>query len=484
MQDRRLVGIDLGITSAHTVRVLAGDGGLVCRRKAIPTVESLGEVEQAALAGAAAGTRLEVVVEPTGPAWLPIAVFFSARGHTVYRVSSAKAHDLRRFLRRHAKSNGIDADTLARLPLVDPAGLHPLQLPDAARAALDRRVRACDRLTRQAADHKRRIKGLVRQLLPASPLVGELGQADLAVLERWADPKALVAVGRTRLQRVLASASAGQQGTQRAEQWLAAAHAALELYGDHPAIAFQELAAEVHQRGPAAARHPGRAGRPRQGAGGLLPPGRPGRAGPQPARPGHHRRARPGRHHGHRQPLRHRGQVPLLHRPGPHEHPRPARPTAKANPSPRPATGCCGPPWSAPPTTPAAKTPSSPASTGPRWSSAAKTTWGRSVWSPPTWPSAPGRSWTAARPTSSATPTPPPSPPPRPSRSSPTTGPCLRRSAGGGAQEGEGPSTSPARTCAWRSRRNEATLPLLGHSWPTTQPRQADPASTLTAKPP
>jgi hypothetical protein len=87
-QDRRLVGIDLGITSAHTVRVLAGDGGLVCRRKAIPTVESLGEVERAALAGAAAATRLEVVVEPTGPAWLPIAVVFAARGHTVYRVSA------------------------------------------------------------------------------------------------------------------------------------------------------------------------------------------------------------------------------------------------------------------------------------------------------------------------------------------------------------------------------------------------------------
>jgi transposase len=245
MDDRRLVGIDLGIASAHTVRVLAGDGSLVCRRKAAPTVESLAEVEQAALAGVAPATRLEVVVEPTGSAWLPIAVFFSARGHTVYRVSSAKAHDLRRVLSRHAKSNGIDADTLARLPLVDPAGLHPLQLPDAPRAALDRRVRACDRLTRQAASHKRRIKDLVHQLLPASPLTGELGQADLAVLERWADPHALVAAGRARLQRVLATASAGQQGPQRATQWLAAAHAALKLYGDHPAIAWQDLAAEV-----------------------------------------------------------------------------------------------------------------------------------------------------------------------------------------------------------------------------------------------
>jgi transposase len=245
MDDRRLVGIDLGLTSAHTVRVLAGDGSLVCRRKAIPTVESLEQVEQAALAETPAGTLLEVVVEPTGPAWLPIAVFFCARGHIVYRVSSAKAHDLRRVLSRHAKSNGIDADTLARLPLVDPAGLWPLQLPEAAEAALDRRVRACDRLTRQAATHKRRIKDLVHQLLPASPLVGELGQADLAVLERWADPHALVAAGHARLQRLLATASAGQQGAQRAQQWLAAARAALQLYGDHPAIAFTELAAEV-----------------------------------------------------------------------------------------------------------------------------------------------------------------------------------------------------------------------------------------------
>jgi hypothetical protein len=29
MGDRRLVGIDLGIISAHTVRVLAGDGSVV-----------------------------------------------------------------------------------------------------------------------------------------------------------------------------------------------------------------------------------------------------------------------------------------------------------------------------------------------------------------------------------------------------------------------------------------------------------------------
>ena len=246
MDDRRLVGIDLGITSAHTVRVLRADGSLVCRRKAVPTVDSLAQVERAALAGAAPATRLEVVIEPTGPAWLPIAVFFTARGHTVYRVSSAKAADLRRFLSRHAKSNGIDADTLARLPLVDPAGLRPLALPDAPQAALDRRVRATDRLTQAAAEHKRRIKNLVRQLLPCSPLTGDLGQADLAVLETTGgDPHALLAAGQARLHQLIAAASHHHLGAARAEQWLAAAHAALALYGDHPAVAFTDLAAEV-----------------------------------------------------------------------------------------------------------------------------------------------------------------------------------------------------------------------------------------------
>ena len=144
------------------MRVLDEAGHTVAKRKAWPTVSSLSDVETTALVGAPEGTRLEVVVEPTGPAWLPIAVFFTRRGHLVHRVSSAKAADLRRFLSRHTKTNGIDADTLARLPLFDPAGLQPLVLPGAEQAALDRRVRATDRLTQAGADHKRRIKDLVR----------------------------------------------------------------------------------------------------------------------------------------------------------------------------------------------------------------------------------------------------------------------------------------------------------------------------------
>jgi transposase len=242
---RRLVGIDLGIASRHSVRVLEADGRLVCRSSCVPTTESLTLMEETALAGAAEGTRLAVVFEPTGPAWLPIAVFFARRGHDVYRVSSAKAADLRRFLRRHVKSNGIDAETLARMPLADPGGLQKLELPGADAAALDRRVRACDRLTRAASEHKVRIKDLVRQLMPMTALTGDIGKADLAVLERYADPRALLAAGPAELIRLITSASGHQQGKERALQWRAAAAAALDLYGDHPAVPFAELAAEV-----------------------------------------------------------------------------------------------------------------------------------------------------------------------------------------------------------------------------------------------
>lgn len=165
----RLLGLDLGVTSPHVAVVLDGAGSVCARRRARPTVDSLTALEAAALAGAQPDTRLVVVVEPTGPAWLPIAVFFGRRGHTVLRVTSAKAADLRRFLARHAKSNAIDAETLARLPLVAPAGLTAVEFGSQARASLDRRVRAVGRLTAEIGRRKTRIRALAQALIPTTP---------------------------------------------------------------------------------------------------------------------------------------------------------------------------------------------------------------------------------------------------------------------------------------------------------------------------
>jgi transposase len=78
-----------------------------------------------------------------------------------------------------------------------------------------------------------------------TPLTGDLGMADLAILERYADPNALIRLGPKRLTALIKKASHSHQGAERAEQWLAAARSAVELYAGHPAVAFTDLAAEV-----------------------------------------------------------------------------------------------------------------------------------------------------------------------------------------------------------------------------------------------
>jgi hypothetical protein len=78
-----------------------------------------------------------------------------------------------------------------------------------------------------------------------TPLTGDLGVADLAVLEKWADPNDLVKAGPRRVTALIVKASHNHQGAERARQWLTAAEASLELYGSNPAIAFGDLAAEV-----------------------------------------------------------------------------------------------------------------------------------------------------------------------------------------------------------------------------------------------
>lgn len=244
---RRIVGIDLGVASSHTVVVIDETVAVVARRRCRPTRESLEVIEASALAGCVPGTRLEVIIEPTGAAWLPVAVFFARRGHVVFRVSSAKAAALRRFLSQHAKANSIDAEALARLAVVDPDGLQELRLVEGDAASLDRRVRAADRLTDMASRHKIRLRELARQAMPMldEAITRELTAADVAVLERYGDPRALLRAPRSRLVALVRKASRGHAGEQRVDAWRSVAAAAVELYGDDPAVPFADLAAEM-----------------------------------------------------------------------------------------------------------------------------------------------------------------------------------------------------------------------------------------------
>jgi hypothetical protein len=373
--------------------VIDETAAILARRRCRPTRESLERIEQAALAGGPASTVLEVIIEPTGAAWLPVAVFFARRGHVVHRVSSAKASAMRKFLSQHTKANSIDAEALARLAIVDPDGLQKLRLAEGPAASLDRRVRAADRLTDQATRHKVRLRELGRQAMPMLDVAvkGELGVAGLAVLGRYGDPgnccELGVPPGGLHCQGI-----AGQHGEERADAWRAVATAALELYGDDPAVPFEDLAAEMATearlvRAVLAERESHAHGR--ELAYRLVDPEGLARSLPGVAEIGG-----PSSWRRWATPTASRMQRPSSGSPGsPLGHPRPATPTARAAPCPRPVPAAFETSSCSRPTPRAGSTPSWPTCTSPRWS-AAPTTRRRSASSPLASPSELGRAVT------------------------------------------------------------------------------------------
>jgi hypothetical protein len=104
------------------------------------------------------------------------------------------------------------------------------------------------RLTAEIGRRKTRIRALAHQLVPtigAALSDDGLNQTDLAVLERYADPRALLAAGPARLTRLIATTSRGQLGQAKAQALRTAAAEAVDLWESDSAIAIGDLAAEV-----------------------------------------------------------------------------------------------------------------------------------------------------------------------------------------------------------------------------------------------
>jgi transposase len=141
----RSVGIDLSLQSNHRAVALDESGqqcGYLNFRTTSEGLESLAQL------CAQAGDTLTVVMEPTGLAWLPIALFLRAHfpQAVLVRAKEQKVVQLRRFLGGSAKSDRLDAITLAKLPLLDPEHLTPLVLPRPEMESLDRLTRRRDQL--------------------------------------------------------------------------------------------------------------------------------------------------------------------------------------------------------------------------------------------------------------------------------------------------------------------------------------------------
>ena len=103
------------------------------------------------------------------------------------------------------------------------------------------------RLTREIGQRKVRIRALAQTLMPTiGDAFGDgLNRTDPAVLERYADPRTLIAAGPARLARLVHTESRGKLGPQKVEALRRAAPEALEVWAGDTAIALDDLAEEI-----------------------------------------------------------------------------------------------------------------------------------------------------------------------------------------------------------------------------------------------
>jgi len=200
----RYIGLDLALTTAHKAWVIDDRGQAITAVLSVNTSATvLEQLFRRAREGAPEDEPLVVVMEPTGMAWFPVAVFCQRRGVKVYLVNSQQVADLRRYYRKHAKSDRIDARVLARLPIVSPEKLHPLQLIGATPLACQRGCKELDRLIDLTTAIQNRLRAIDRFAWPGLEQVLPDNAAALTrwFRENWYDPCRVLALGAAGLQQ-------------------------------------------------------------------------------------------------------------------------------------------------------------------------------------------------------------------------------------------------------------------------------------------
>jgi transposase len=248
----RTIGIDLAVRAEHRAVVADAQGEYVTPIvKFHTTPAALDRLLAQARAGAR-GCELQAVMEATAMSWFPVAVYLHRQGVRVYVVNSQQVADLRRYYKRHAKSDRIDARVLARLPLVNPDQLHPMHLARATALACQRGCRELDRLAKQVTAGLNRLRALDRFAWPGletNVFPDPFSPAGRWFRAQWYEPQRVLSAGTDRLRRAWQESglNPGDSG-EWAEALVQLAHEVLALYGpDGAYLDYAYLQAEVQR---------------------------------------------------------------------------------------------------------------------------------------------------------------------------------------------------------------------------------------------
>jgi transposase len=182
------------------------------------------------------GANPVIVFEPAGLAWLVVAVYLRTR-HPNARLVKAKMQKvaaLRRYLRGPAKSDRIDALTLAKMPFIDPEKLDDISLPPAGIYALQRLTRQRKRLQGEISGHMIRIGATLDGYLPAvrQAFTDPWSPQARAFLASSLNPFAVVRDGEKALHTFLTRArSRGKSRREESHLVFLACQSVVTLYG-------------------------------------------------------------------------------------------------------------------------------------------------------------------------------------------------------------------------------------------------------------
>ena len=142
--------------------------------------------------------ELTVVMEPTRNAWIPVAAWFRRRGARVVLVPTTQSADLRTYYSKHTKNDRLDSAILARLPLLHPEGLRE-HVGDGPADPLRRIVKQRSSIAKRRSAIFHRLDAQLELLGPAwyDVLGTDYGKAALQFLAHYADPNAVIRLGRT-----------------------------------------------------------------------------------------------------------------------------------------------------------------------------------------------------------------------------------------------------------------------------------------------
>ena len=219
MRRKYWAGIDLG-KAYHKVAVL--DAKLSLAMVPFRIGRGQGGVEKLLGAVQRLGGRpadLVVSIEATGDYWLELVGILKARGCEVYLIHPKKAHDLRKFYKVHTKTDVTDAESLARMPLVDEQ-LKPVWIGSHSQQTLLRLCRLRWKARCRIADLKRRISTLSEIVVPGIDRVMPVRYSKSArlFLRRYLAPQKAKRLGRRRLTEILSKAAWGKFSEKKREE--------------------------------------------------------------------------------------------------------------------------------------------------------------------------------------------------------------------------------------------------------------------------